>query len=84
MDIEIDLRLVPPRTVLQNPDDFTSFKVVIREASHTKVRADVIEQLAGDRATQADWQQGFKRMLDYAESKGWLDENGVQAHIERR
>ena len=30
------------------------------------------------------WEAGFQKMLDYARSKGWLDESGthIQAHLE--
>ncbi|HUY86385.1 MAG TPA: hypothetical protein VMU77_04680, partial [Acidimicrobiales bacterium] len=32
----------------------------------------------------ADWQEGFSKMIDYAQSKGWVGSDGttVKAHIE--
>jgi hypothetical protein len=39
----------------------------------------------GARHGGPDWRAGCDRMLDYARSKGWVDESGhhVRAHIER-
>ena len=44
MYIEIDLSAVPPVSVLHNPDDFTSFKVVVRQVEHARVPAEVIQE----------------------------------------
>ena len=50
---------------------------------------DVMVRIAWLRAEAAgrvapDWEEGFTGMLDYAERKGWLDEerHAVRAHIE--
>ena len=40
MYIEIDMSVVPPTTILREPDDFTSFKIVVREAEHARVPVD--------------------------------------------
>ena len=83
MDIEIDLSAIPPVVTLNEPDDFTSFKVVVREAEHARVPVDVLEDLAGERAADPEWRRGLEKMLDYARQHGWIDERGVRAHIER-
>jgi len=82
MYIEIDLSAVPPVSVLHEPDDFTSFKVIVRALEHARVPAEVIQALAGDRARDPDWQRGLEKMLEYARQHGWVDDSGVRAHIE--
>jgi hypothetical protein len=82
MYIEIDLAVVPPTAVLRDPDDFKSFKVVVRPAEHSRVSVESLEQLAGDRAGDAEWRRGLEQMVQYAEQHGWVDERGVRAHIE--
>jgi hypothetical protein len=39
----------------------------------------------GARYGGPDWRPGCDRMLEYAKSKGWIDESGshVRAHVER-
>ena len=83
MHIEIDLSVVPPSVVLHEPDDFTSFKVVVREADHARIPVASLEQLAGDRAGDPEWRRGLEKMLDYAQQRGWVDDSGVRAHVER-
>ena len=83
MYIEIDMSVAPPATTLQEPEDFTSFKIVVREAEHARVPVDQLERLAGDRAADPEWRCGLEKMLEYAEQHGWLEGNGVRAHIER-
>ena len=82
MYIEVDLSAIPPVSVLHNPDDFTSFKVVVRQVEHARVPTEVLEALAGDRAGDPDWQRGLEKMLEYARQHGWVDDSGVSAHIE--
>lgn len=83
MYIEVDLSVVPPVSVLHDPDDFRSFRVVIREAEHARVPVEMLEELAGDRAADPEWRHGLEGMLDYARQHGWLDDSGVRAHIDR-
>ena len=64
MYVEIDLSVVPPATVLGEPDDFTSFKVVVREAEHARVPVESLERLAGERAGDPEWRRGLRKMLD--------------------
>jgi hypothetical protein len=80
--IEIELSVVPPTAVLREADDFTSFKIVVHEAEHAQVPIDWLEQLAGDRAEEPGWRQGFAKMLEYAQQHGWVDDGAVRAHIE--
>jgi len=82
--VEIDLSVVVPATVLREPDDVTSFKVVVREAEHARVPVESLERLAGERAGDPEWRRGLGKMLEYAEQHGWVDDGGVRAHIELR
>ncbi len=82
MFIEIDVSVIPPATVLREPDDFTSFKLIVRQAEHARVPVESLEQLAGDRADDPGWRGRFEKMLEYARQSGWVDEGAVRAHIE--
>ncbi len=82
MYIQIDPTQIPPAVELHEPDDFTSFKVTFRQAEHARVPVESLEQLAGDRARDPDWRNGFEKMLEYARQHGWLDDGAVRAHIE--
>ena len=102
MEVEIDLRGASPRARLVDPDDFKGFKVVLiddgtamgdrlapvgvaRVDEHAWVRIEELERLAGPSAT-AEWRESLAGMLDFARSKGWVDEElgAVRGHIERR
>lgn len=52
---------------------------------HVFVRIETLRALAADRV-EPDWAAGFQKMLAYAKSRGWLDEEEthVLAHVERR
>lgn len=82
MYLRIDPRTTPPLVEVAEPDDFTSFKVVVVTPSHSWVDPADLTELAG-RADDQDWQQKLAGMISYAESKGWLDEQGrIRAHVE--
>jgi hypothetical protein len=82
MYLRIDTRTTPPLVEVMEPDDFTSFKVVVLTPSHSWVEPGGLAALAG-RADDPDWQQKLAGMISYAESKGWLDEQGrIRAHVE--
>ncbi len=51
---------------------------------HVFVKIDAVRTLAGDAATAA-WESGFAKMLEFADSNGWLNDAGdaVKAHIEQ-
>jgi hypothetical protein len=65
--VEIDLSVVVPATVLREPDDVTSFKVVVREAELAGVPVESLERLAGGRAGDPEGRRGLGKMLEYAE-----------------
>jgi hypothetical protein len=98
--VELSLRANDAR--LLNPEDVTSFAVVLEgdedpspEAlaaggvlgfgAHAWVRTDALRRLAGPVATP-EWEQGFAAMLDYARTRGWVDDEqgAVRGHVERR
>jgi hypothetical protein len=82
MRIEIDLATFPATAVLHEPDDFMSFKVTLAQTDHAWVPVQALEQLAGDRASDPEWRRGLEKMLGYAETRGWLVEGAVRAHID--
>ena len=82
MYLRIDPRTTPPLVEVVEPDDITSFKVVVVTPAHSWVDPADLTALAG-RADDPDWQQKLAGMISYAESKGWLDEQGrIRAHLE--
>lgn len=50
---------------------------------HVLVAIDSVRAWAAGRVDDG-WEQGFAKMLDFARSKGWLDdaEDHIQAHVE--
>jgi len=83
MYIEIDISTIPPAVTLRDPDDFTGFKVVTTRPEHSYVEPGTLRQLAGDRAEDSAWLADLDGMLAYAQSKGWVREDGaVRAHLE--
>jgi hypothetical protein len=53
------------------------------EGDHAYITIDAVRRLAAGRVGD-DWDSRFDGMLDYARSKGWIDDTGnmIQAHIE--
>lgn len=47
------------------------------------IRVDAVRRLAAGRVLPG-WEASFAKMLDYARSKGWLDDGGaaIRAHVE--
>jgi hypothetical protein len=82
MHIEIDLSIVPPTVVLHEPEDFTSFKIVVQPVEHAWVRVESLERLAGDHAADPEWRRGLGKMLEYAQQHGWVDGGAVRAHVD--
>ena len=81
---------------LDEPGDFKGFKVVVEQGDGSGLFAvgrlahrdtawitvDAVRRLAGNAVTP-EWESGFTAMLDYAKTKGWLDDSGdIQAHVE--
>jgi hypothetical protein len=90
-----------PSAQLLEPDDFKGFKVVLHAADaslaeqtaalgiarvdeHVWIRIDALRQLAGAAATP-EWEASLQGMLEYARSKGWVDDelDAIRAHVER-
>ena len=102
MVVEIDPRGATPHARLRDPDDFGSFKVTMVDESaptsealaaigvakleeHAWIGIEALRSLAGSHATQ-EWEASFQSMLDFARSRGWVDEElaAVRGHVERR
>ena len=98
----MELNLGTDSARLVDPADLTGFAVVLEgdadpspEAlaaggvlgfgDHAWVRTDALRRLAGRVATP-EWEDGFTAMLDYARSRGWVDDEhgAVRGHVERR
>jgi len=58
---------------------------IARLEEHAWVRVGALRELAGSRAT-AEWEASLASMLDFARSRGWVDEeqDAVRGHVERR
>lgn len=75
--------------VVVDGDDATPLEAVGRledtdEGAAAWIRVDAVHNLAGSATEVAGWAEGFAEMLEYARTKGWLDESGteIQAHVE--
>ena len=98
----MELNLGAGAARLVDPEDLTSFAVVLEGdgdpspkalaaggvlgfGDHAWVRTDALRRLAGPLATP-EWEDGFARMLDYARTRGWVDDEhgAVRGHVERR
>ncbi len=53
------------------------------DGEHVVVDPVALRALAGPAADEA-WDEGFSGMCVYAAGKGWVEDDGVVAHIERR
>lgn len=82
---------------LDEADNFRSFKIVLpaglgdprqalsvigrQDDGHVWVSRCWIEE--NGRPADADWATGFEAMITYAQSAGWVDEDGaIRAHVE--
>jgi hypothetical protein len=98
----MELSLGAHSASLVDPEDLTGFAVVLEgdddpgaEAlaaggvlglgDHAWVRTEALRRLAGPVATP-EWEGAFAAMLDYARSRGWVDDEhgAVRGHVERR
>jgi hypothetical protein len=98
----VELTLDTSSARLVDPDDHTSFAVVVEGdgepaaaalaaagvvglGDHAWVRTDALRRLAGPAATD-EWERSFVAMLDYARTRGWVDDElgAVRGHVERR
>jgi hypothetical protein len=53
------------------------------DGEHVVVDPAALRVLAGPAADEA-WDEGLSGMVAYAAGKGWVEDGGVVAHIERR
>ena len=53
------------------------------EGEHAFITIDAVQRMAAGRVA-AGWDARFVAMLEYARTKGWIDEGGhaIQAHVE--
>jgi hypothetical protein len=53
------------------------------ESDHALITIDAVRRMAAGRVSD-DWPERFEAMLDYARTKGWIDDTGnaIQAHVE--
>ena len=56
----------------------------VMNSEHAEVNISFIKQQAGEKLQDSTWLNGLKMMLDYADSKGWMNQEHqtVVAHIE--
>jgi hypothetical protein len=97
--VGVDLTRDPPGVRLEEPEDFKGFKIVVRgdgplepalaelgrvEDGTAHLRIAAIRDLAGAHVADPEWRRSFDAMLDYAHTKGWVDDRReiVQAHCE--
>jgi hypothetical protein len=79
MYVKIDLSVVPPEIVLEEPDDFKRFELRIERVEHAHVDVAALKRLAGERASDPAWLERLDGMLAY----GWgRAEGAVRAHVE--
>lgn len=99
-ELRIDARQSPAEARLIEPEELRSFKAVVvgaapgpdwpaavaRHDEHVWVRVEALRTLAADAGVGSDWAAGFEAMLEFARSRGWVDEqlDAVRAHVERR
>lgn len=82
MYVHIDPSELPPVVRVCEPDDFKGFKVVLSVPEHVWIAPEVLTALAG-RDDDVEWKQNLAAMLEFAASRGWLDEAGrIRAHVE--
>jgi hypothetical protein len=101
MELEIDFRQSPPGIRLLEPGELRSFAVAVIESAghppaawpeavarreeHAWIRIDALRELAAPHVDAA-WEPGFEQMLEFARSRGWVDEElrAVRGHVVRR
>lgn len=102
MELEIDRRQLPPRVRLLDPDELRSFAVAVvepedhpapawpddvvaRHEEHAWIRIDALRALAAPHV-EAGWDEEFGKMLAFARSRGWVDDQlgAVRGHVVRR
>jgi hypothetical protein len=85
------------RVQLEQADDMQGFKVVVHGGDPTAlaevgrlagrdnawIHMDAVRRLASGQV-DAGWEDGFKAMIDFARTRGWIDDDRreIQAHVE--
>jgi hypothetical protein len=96
----IDARESPAGIRLVEPEELRSLKAVVvgpaaepawppaiaKHEEHVWIRVGELRELAAAAGVGPEWQAGFDAMLEFARSRGWVDETerAVRAHVERR
>lgn len=86
------------RTVrIEEPANFTrlsilaSSPVVVADAfrecrhsadGHVFLPVAMVRGLAGELATDSEWQRDFDAMIAFARSSGWVEEDSVRVHVD--
>lgn len=83
MEIRVVVSDLAPVVTLEEADDFTGFKVVVKVSPDLFVDPDQLLALAADRASNTAWRASFGQMVDHARALGWVNGQGqIQAHVE--
>lgn len=99
MYFDVDLNPDVPTVSLQDIDNFGAFQIEAAgprdriaaalapyaswDGEYAWFDAARVQDLAGDRGREADWQQGFVALRTYASEHGYTGDDGaLRAHIE--
>jgi hypothetical protein len=68
------------------PLDLGTFGSVDGDGQHAWLGVKALREAAHEAGVPESWDDDFAKMLEYAETKGWLSTSGtaVRAHIEQR
>ncbi len=101
MHFDIDLSPEPATVRLADQDNFRAFQIEASgprdrladaiapygrwDGEHAWFDPARVQELAGERGAQADWQQGFSALRSYAAEHGYTGQDGsLRAHVEWR
>lgn len=101
MYFDVDLSADVPTVSLQDIDNFREFQIEATgprdriaaalapyaswDGAHAWFAPHRVQDLAGARGREADWQQGFAALRDYAAGHGYAGDAGtLRAHVEWR
>lgn len=101
MYFDVDLNADVPTVSLQDIDNFRAFQIEAAgprdriadalapyaswDGEHAWFDPARVQDLAGDRGLDADWQQGFAALRGYAAEHGYSGDDGtLRAHVEWR
>lgn len=101
MYFHVDLNDSVPSVSLQDIENFRAFQIEATgprdrmadalapygswDGEHAWFLPSRVQDLAGDRGLEADWQKGFAALRDYAAEHGYTGDDGaLRAHVEWR